>query len=330
MKAIFLCENESDVRRVYGEKELGEIRRVCETDGHIYTKRELIAMGGSDAGYIFSTWGMPRMEKDEIARYLPDARAVLYAAGSVQAFARPFIESGITVCSAWKANAVPVAEYTAALVALSAKGAFPQMRKITSSRESARRDMDARTGLYDITVGLLGLGAVGSLVAERLAACDVRVVAYDPFCPAERAERLGCELMSLERVFGESDIVSNHLANLPATRGLIKREHLFSLPENGVFINTGRGPQLDENDLYDLLRERPDTVALLDVMTDEGNSDASPLTRLPNCFLTPHVAGSMGREVRRMAHYMAVAAGQLSRGETPDCCVSMEMLDTMA
>ena len=124
--------------------------------------------------------------------------------------------------------------------------------------------------------------------------------------------------------------MSNHLPNLPATRGVITREMLFSMREGATFLNTGRGPQLREEDLYDLLREKPGTTALLDVLTDEADSDENPLNRLPNCFITPHIAGSMGNEVHRMARYMADEFFRWQAGQKPMWQVTAEMLSTMA
>ena len=99
-----------------------------------------------------------------------------------------------------------------------------------------------------------------------------------------------------------------------------------------TFVNTGRGAQLDEKDLCDMLagHERPDVTALLDVLTDEGNSDTSPLNALPNCFLTPHIAGSSGNEVMRMAEYMIDESMRYLGGS--DACheVTLQMLETMA
>ena len=82
--------------------------------------------------FIFSTWGMPRFSAEEIRRYFPDLRAVFYAAGSVQGFARPFLDCGVRVFSAWAANAIPVAAYTVAQILLAAKGFFPAWRIMKS------------------------------------------------------------------------------------------------------------------------------------------------------------------------------------------------------
>ena len=331
MKAIYLCESAENLEKVYGARERAALAALVDIGDDIYTLDVARADDAVRAAQvIFSTWGMPKVEKSEIEALFPNLRAVFYAAGSVQGFARPFIEKGIKVFSAWQANGVPVAEYTVAQMELAAKGFFQIQQLTRTNRQAARREMLSYPGMYDISIGLLGVGAVGAAVAERLKAFDCRVLAYDPFASDEKLANLGVTRAEMDEIFANCDIVSNHLANLPETQGIIKRSHLMAMKDYSTFINTGRGPQLDEGDLLELLKARPTVTALLDVMTDEENSDANPLNALPNCFITPHIAGSMGNEVRRMAAYMADECGRWQRGEPLRYEVTLKMLDTMA
>ena len=134
----------------------------------------------------------------------------------------------------------------------------------------------------------------------------------------------------MAEIFATCQVVSNHLANLPATVGIIKREHLLSMLPYSTFINTGRGPQLNEQDLFDMLVQDSTRTALLDVMTEEGKSVANPLNQLENCLITPHIAGSSGREVRRMADYMLDTFERVRAGQPSDYEVTMKMLESMA
>lgn len=331
MKAIFLCGSESNISYVYGPSQMERLAEATGIDSHVYTleeakKSECVR----DAEVIFSTWGMPRIEYEEIPAIFPKLRAVFYGAGSVQAFAEPFIRRGIAVFSAWQANAVPVAEYTLAQILLASKGYFAVQAMCRTDRAASVVLHKKYTGMYDINVGLLGLGAVGAAVAKLLKGFNCRVLAYDPFASDEKLEALGTVRASMEQIFAECDIVSNHLANLPATKGIIRREHIMSMKSNATFINTGRGPQLNEKDLYDKLAQCPEVTALLDVLTNEGESDTNPLNSLPNCFITPHIAGSMGNEVRRMAEYMIDEFLRWQKGEKTEWRVTPEMLATMA
>ena len=121
MNRIFLCENEKNIRSVY-----------CD-DERVYTKAEVLSTPElfQNTEYIFSTWGMPQFTEEEIKRYLPSLKAVFYGAGSVQAFARPFLNCGVKVFSAWAANAVPVAEYTVAQILLAKPGVRSDSCNIT-------------------------------------------------------------------------------------------------------------------------------------------------------------------------------------------------------
>lgn len=331
MKAIFLCGSEQNIKYVYGPEQLAQLRELTGISDRVWSLEEAEQNEElRDTEFIFSTWGMARPDAEQISRIFPKLKAVFYAAGSVQAFAAPFIERGIAVFSAWQANALPVAEYTLAQILLSAKGYFQVQAQCRSSRAAAAELEKKYPGMYDIAIGLLGLGAVGGAVAQLLKGFKCRVLAYDPFASDEKLRALGVERADMDRIFAECDIISNHLANLPATQGIIRRDHIMSMKDYATFINTGRGPQLSEIDLADKLRMSPGVTALLDVLCDEINSDTNPLNALPNCFITPHIAGSAGSEVHRMAQYMIDEYQRYTSGGKVRWQVSAEMLRTMA
>ena len=329
-KSLLLGENREALERVYSP---ALRRRLCEaTDcAGAVTDR---ALWGSEATLgaeaVFSTWGMPSLTPDELARFFPRLRAVFYAAGSVRAFAPALFERGVRVFSAWQANAVPVAEFTFAQIALALKGYFLVQALTRTSREEAGRLFSRFPGGYESSVGLIGCGAVGRRVAQRLGTMDVKVCVCDPYLSEADAARLRVIRTDMDTLFSRCDVISNHLPNIPSTVGLIRREHFMSMKPTATFINTGRGPQLTEKDLYDALTAEPARTALLDVMTDEIHSDTNPLNALPNCFITPHMAGSAGQEVWRMAAYMLDELRRWERGEPCPNEVTPAMLQTMA
>lgn len=332
MKGIFLAANENIVRRVYAPKQMARLRGLVELDETVYPSLQAVCeAGANDADCIFSTWSMIGISEEEISRYLPSLKAVFYAAGSVQSFARPFLNSGVRVFSGWNANGTSVAQFTFAQILLSAKG-FVRVRQAMDEegRAASRKLFEQYPGAYDIKVGLLGCGAIGSQVAEMLKNTDCETWVFDPFLPEERARELGVRVTDMADIFRNCHVISNHLANLPSTQGIIKREHLMSMRPYSTFINTGRGEQLNEQDLHDALTEDPTRTALLDVMTDEDDSDSKALTHLPNCFVTPHMAGACGQEVRRMADRIADALEMYLAGEKSPAEVTMKMLETMA
>ena len=333
MKAIFLCEKNDKMFSVYDEKTVLDLQGQVEIEKRIYTKAEVLGdpKSFSDVELIFSTWGMPVFTEEEIRLCFPSLRCVFYGAGTVQAFARPFIRCKVKVFSAWAANAVPVAEMTVAQIILANKGYFLSNRLYrTNGYKSAKSTFEKLGGNYGETVGIIGAGMIGKLVIEMLKAYKLNVIVFDPFLPDEKTAELGVEKCSLEEVFARALVVSNHLANNAQTKGMLRYEHFSNMRENGVFINTGRGAQVVEEDLVRALRERDDLTALLDVTYPEPPEDGHPFYTLPNCLLTPHIAGSAGDEVARMGEYMlgecrAYLSGGVTRYE-----VTEKMLETMA
>ena len=331
MKAIFVNDNAPMVARVYAERQRQRLTGLVEIcPQRVYGGEDIRQADLRGVEVAFSTWGMPALSAEEIGRCLPDLKELYYAAGSVQGFARPFLERGVRVFSAWQANAVPVARYAAAQILLAVKGFFRVQPACRYSRQAAHELFSHYPGSYEVRVGLLGCGAIGRRVAELLAGMDMEIVIFDPFLSEEQARALGVRKASLEEVFATCEVVSNHLANLPATVGIIRREHLLSMRPYSTFINTGRGPQLDERDLFDMLTLDPTRTALLDVLTDEGESVKKPLNQLENCLITPHIAGSSGQEVRRMADYMLDAFEAVRAGQPSSYEVTMDMLERMA
>jgi phosphoglycerate dehydrogenase-like enzyme len=282
------------------------------------------------AEVIWTTWGMESFTPEQIEEYFPNLKAVFYCAGSVQHFARPFLERGIRVFSAWGANAVPVSEFTLGTILLSAKGVFQAASKISRSYRKAGDFSHSQKGAYRSTVGLIGLGMIGGLVAEKLKPLDFNVLAFDPFASAEKADRLGVRLAGLEEIFCGCDIISNHLADKPETRNMLNYALFSKMKPYATFINTARGAQVVEKELARALREVKTRTAVLDVTVDEPVSLFSPLRYQKNIILTPHIAGSSGNEFFRMADYLIEDFLRFSRGEPCRYEVTLKMLETMA
>ena len=334
MKAILLGDNPPPMA-AYSNATLAAIRVECEMlSTAILRKSDVLDGAARDAGAIFSSWGMPSFIAEEIAAFLPNAKAVFYAAGSVQSFAHPFLSSGVRVFSAWRENAVPVAEFAVSQILLANKGFFQACRMNRSAKAhlEAHRLFSAYPGNFDCRVGLLGCGSIGRLVAEELRRHRLEVLVFDPFLPDEAASSLGVRKASLEEIFATCQTVSNHLANNERTKGMLDWSLFSKMPRNATFINTGRGAQVVEADLVRALAEEPGRTAVLDVTCPEPPEEGSPFYSMPNVFLTPHMAGSSGLEIRRMGEAMleewrAWNADPSSRSVRE---VTPKMLETMA
>ncbi len=333
MKAIFLCEKKDRLFSIYDPAAVDALEALIGIEKRIFTKEELLRTPSdfSEVRYVFSTWGMPVFTEEEIRACLPSLECLFYAAGTVQQFARPFLACGVKVFSAWAANAIPVAEMTVAQIILANKGYFLSHRLYhAKGRRVASEAFQKCGGNYEETVGIIGAGMIGSLVIRMLKAYRLRVIVFDPFLSDEKAGELGVEKCDLQEVFERAFAVSNHLANNEQTRGMLSYQHFSRMRENAVFINTGRGAQVVEEDLVRVLRERPDLTALLDVTYPEPPLEGHPFYQLENCLLTPHIAGSAGNEVARMGAFMLREFEAYSAGEPTSYEVTERMLETMA
>jgi len=277
---------------------------------------------------IFSTWGMPVLSAEQL-RLLPSLQAVFYAAGSVKYFARPFLERGVIVTAATTGNAVPVAEYSLAMILFALKRGWAHAWNIRHNDRDGWKKLPT-PGAFGSTVGLISMSLVGRKVRELLRSFDVSVLAYDPYVTAEEARRLDVEMCSLEEIFRRADVVSLHAPNLPATRGMITGAMLESMKQGATFINTARGAIVRQEEMVEVLRRRGDLWAVLDVTDPEPPPAGSPLYELPNVVLTPHIAGSMDAEVFRMADMMIEEYESWRAGGTLRHAVSLEKLDILA
>jgi len=277
---------------------------------------------------IFGTWAMPALNAKTL-ELMPNLKAFFYAAGAVKHIVSPGVwERGIRVCSAWKINAIPVAEFSLGAILLSLKQTWAYHRTIRTEQRWIGEI--ATQGAYRSTVGLVSLGAIGWRVASLLRPFDVRVVAYDPYVSAEAAEKAGVRLVGLQELFEISSVVSIHTPLLPETTGLIDRELLSRMQPHATLLNTARGGVINETDLIAVMAERPDLTAILDVTTQEPPEPESAIFKLGNVLLTPHIAGSVGQECQRMGQTMFDEYMRYTRGEALHYELTKQAVATMA
>ncbi|MGE5222158.1 MAG: hydroxyacid dehydrogenase [Omnitrophica WOR_2 bacterium] len=304
IKGLFLL-NTGDYQRIYGPQELVEIGQMVElvapqqTASSIRENMQLL----KDVDIIISGWGMANLDEDFLAA-APNLKAVFYGAGSIRYFMTEAAwERGIQVVSAYFANDIPVVEFTLSQILFSLKRGWYYV--FTIKRDGKYPPLVPAPGGYGSTVGLVSLGMIGRLVAQRLQTFDVQVIAYDPFTSSAEAASLNVELCSLDQVFQRSDVVSLHTPWLKETEGMITGEHLASMKQGATLINTARGAVINEPEMIQVLRRRPDLYAILDVTYPEPPDPGSPLYTLPNVILTPHTAGAVNNECRRLGRLIA-------------------------
>lgn len=202
---------------------------------------------------------------------------------------RAATQAGVMVVNAPTSNIVSAAELAVALMLAAARHVSPAHAALRGGQWARSRYTGIE--LYEKTVGIVGLGRIGVLVAQRLAAFGMTVLAYDPYVQAGRAAQMGVRLVDLDTLLAESDFMSVHLPKTPETLGLIGADELARAKASLVLVNAARGGIVDEGALYAALKEGRIAAAGLDVFASEPCTD-SPLFELDNVVATPHLGAS--------------------------------------
>ncbi|TDD64880.1 hydroxyacid dehydrogenase [Jiangella aurantiaca] len=266
------------------------------------------ALGGTDV--LVTSWGCPPIDADVLAG-APRLRAVLHAAGSVKHHVTDACwDRGLAVTTAAAANAVPVAEYTLAAI-LAAGKRVPQFAAGYRAHpgELGWRDGVDDASNYRRVVGVVGFSRIGRRVVDLLRPFDLTVLVADPYADPVAVAAAGAELVELDDLLARSDVVTLHAPSLPETRHLIDARRCDLMRDGATLINTARGALVDHAALTAEC-ERGRLHAVLDVTEPEPLPPDSPLYRLPNVVLTPHIAGALGSECRRLT---ALALDELER-----------------
>ncbi|WP_327709349.1 hydroxyacid dehydrogenase [Streptomyces sp. NBC_00464] len=260
-----------------------------------------VAAALAEADVLFTCWGATPLTAPVLAA-APRLRAVVHAAGSVKHHITDACwERGIAVTSAAGANALPVAEFTLAAILFAGKQVLRSAQRYRELRTKHDwlDELDG-TGNYRRTVGIVGASRIGRRVIELLRPFDLDVLLYDPYVSEEEAALLGVRLTTLDDLCASSSVVSVHAPQLPETHHLIGAAQLAAMPTGATLINTARGSLVDEAALLPELTSGR-LHGVLDVTDPDLPLASSPLYDLPNVLLTPHVAGSLGNELHRMA-----------------------------
>jgi phosphoglycerate dehydrogenase-like enzyme len=270
----------------------------------------------AEAEVLITGWGCPHLDGGVLAA-APRLQTVLHAAGSVRALVGEALwQRGIRVSSAVAANALPVAEYTLAMILLAGKDAFGQRERYRRTRSHPASDETAALGNVGRRVGVIGASRVGRRLLELLRPFDFAVSLYDPYVDPAGAAALGAEPLGLEDLLRTSDIVSLHAPDIPETYRMLDRAGLALIRDGGWLINTSRGALVDPDALADELRSGR-LNAVLDVTEPEPLPAGDPLYDLPNVFLTPHIAGSLGNELERLGRTVVEELEHLAAGRPP-------------
>jgi phosphoglycerate dehydrogenase-like enzyme len=335
MKACFVSKEGSDrLEYVYKMGRREKFEAALEVLPEIVTEKNLDQHRSflRETEVIITTWNFVPFSDEQVSEYFPKLKLVLYGAGSVQGFARPFLNRGIRVVSGWAAMAVSVTEYASSQILLANKGYFSALyRYKTEGFRPAKSVCEHQfPGNFETKVGLLGVGMIGAMVAKRLKQSNLEILAYDPYLSDEKAAALEVKKTSLEEIFSGCQTVSNHMAHNKETEGMLTYKYFSLMGDYGTFVNTARGASLVEADLIRALKEKPTRTAVLDVTWPDPVAEGHEFLSLPNVFLAPHIAGYANQEALRLADYMFDELKRFMAGEKLLYEVTLPMLATMA
>jgi phosphoglycerate dehydrogenase-like enzyme len=316
--------------RIFGEsqwRQLEALGRVTtnERAGKLEAETALQLLKGADIA--ITSWGCLPFT-DELLSVAPNLKAILHAAGTVKGIVTPAVwERGIRVSSANGPLGVGVAETALGLTIASLKNMWTLVSSTRTGGWNAGREKVRE--LYEVTVGVIGAGQAGRHYIRLLRQFSVNIVVFDPVLSHEQAAELGVTKVELEALLAISDVVSIHAPSLPATYKMINRERLQAMKDDAILINTARGSIIDEQALEEELRKGR-LFACLDVTDPEPPPEDHPLRDLPNCVMTPHIAGAVGNGVKRLGQFAIDELKRLLEGQPLQGEVREEQLATLA
>ncbi|HZK66185.1 MAG TPA: phosphoglycerate dehydrogenase [Chloroflexota bacterium] len=231
-------------------------------------------------------------------------------------------ERGIAVCITPGANNKAVADFAFSLILASARRLLENLTEVPRGGWKRYQGRD----LPGSTLGIVGLGSIGKEVAKRASGFDMKILAYDLYQDPAFAAQYGISYLPLEQLLAESDFVTLHLLLNGSTRHLINAQRLRLMKPTAYLVNTARGGIVDQEALYQALKERRIAGAALDVFENEPLEADSPLRTLDNAYLTPHVAGWSRNAIHASGLMGAENVIRILRGEKPLSIVNPEVL----
>ena len=318
-KAVFLASKRT-VDLVFGEAAVAEVKARCDLIAPWIDldDRQAIRSALSQAEIVLSSWGMPELTSDVLSS-AAGLRIVIYGAGSVKSFVTEEVfKRCITVTTAAATNGRVVAEFVVALVTFCLKDAWRFIRSPSSAASyfAREQDWDGNVGFWGATVGIVSASEVGKSVLELLHSFPCRTLVYDPYMSEAEVRSMGAVPVGLDELMRTSDVVTLHSPDIPELHHFVDRRRLSLLKDGAWFINTARGRLVDQDALIDELQTGR-IKACLDVTDPEPPVGESPLYSLPNVILTPHMAGAIGMDCRRLGAACMEELDRYLRGELP-------------
>ncbi|WP_304090845.1 phosphoglycerate dehydrogenase, partial [Methanobrevibacter gottschalkii] len=234
-------------------------------------------------------------------------------------------EKGIMVVNSPESTSVTVAEHTMGLILSMARKISIADKSVKDGKWEKKKFMGVE--LRNKTLGVIGMGRIGSQVVNRCKAFGMDAMAYDPYLPEEVAKQMGVELTDLETVLKNADFITIHVPLTPETKHSISTEQFEIMKDTAFIVNCARGGIIDEEALYDALVNDKIGGAALDVYEEEPPAADCKLFGLDNIILTPHIAASTKEAQRDAAIIVADEIIDLAKGNTPKNVLNLPRID---
>lgn len=317
-------------KQIISEKIINKMKEISEVSMNetLTTDKKVIMEVIRDADIAVTSWGNTEMSK-EILDCAPNLKLIAHGAGSVKPIvSEELFNRGIKVISCAEVLGKGVAE-TALGFTISTSKNFYNLNNDIANGKWNEHYSDIKE-LFELKVGVIGCGYAGTHYIHLMKNFDVEIIAYDPYLSAEQITAKGAVKVELEELLGESDIISIHAPSIPATDNMINAATLKLMKEDVIIINTARGALIDEKALYETMISGKIKYACLDVTNPEPPAPDMPLRYVPNCIMTPHLAGLANNGKFRLGVHIFNEIQNLLSGNSLRSEITQEMLSKIA
>ena len=287
----------------YASSDQRELQSLVELIGGIPSKleytREWLFKNIKEVEACITGWKSIPFD-DELLDEAKKLKILFHTAGGVRHRYDKAVKRNIRIVSNAAINAIPVAEFALGVILIGLKGVYRyQERFRREGRRAWKKDVSISPDYHRTTVGIISLGRIGRKLLRLLQNFDFNLLVYSNHLNESEANRLNVKKVGLDELMSDSDVIVLCAPNLPENRHMINIHHFASMKDNAFFINIARGALVDEAALVNELKKGRIT-AFLDVTEPEPPEEGHPFYSLPNCILTPHIAGSFGNECYRL------------------------------
>ena len=280
--------------------------------GQCKTPQDLIVLTAS-ADYVITQFAP--IDADVIKSMSNCKVIVRYGIGYDNVDCETAKKKGIPVCNIPTYCIDEVADHTLSFILSMTRQLLANAKYVQNGKWGLGTDLSKMRGLYDSTVGIIGLGRIGQAVAKRLQGFGCRLMAYDPVVNSTQAASISCQLVDLDYLLSNSDIITLHCPSLPTTKNIINHSTLLKMKKGSLLINAGRGDLICADALTEALITGHLAGAAIDVFSTEPVPNDSPLLDMDNVLITSHIASASPQSAEMLRETAAQIVVISSKGE---------------